>query len=108
MVIGSIECTNIVVTVAETKLECTLGEGAGSSLTVEVTVSDRRGPVAAVFAYTKPSITSTTSVDTAGGTVTITGTSFGVVGNTNLLASAGGSVIVASQVCANPTVTVAD
>ena len=53
-----------------------------------------------VFKYAKPTVTSVTSVDTGGGSITITGTNFGVVGTTV------DSVTLNSAGVTSPSVTV--
>lgn len=105
--LGMSECTSITVTEAYTKLTCTAPAGTGQDIAVVVTVGDKKSTPYASFKYQNPTVSSITSVPTAGGTVTITGTNFGPAGSAALSASAGGSIVVAGKACTSGTVSVA-
>ena len=105
--LGMGTCTNIVVTTAYTKLTCDAPAGTGKDIAVVVTVGDKKSTPFASFTYQSPTVTSITSVPTAGGTVTITGTNFGPTGSASLGSNAGGSIVVAGKSCTSATVSVA-
>jgi len=105
--LGMSECTSITVTEAYTKLTCSAPAGTGQDIAVVVTVGDKKSTPYASFKYQNPTVSSITSVPTAGGTVTITGTNFGPAGSAALSASAGGSIVVAGKACTSGTVSVA-
>ena len=89
-------------------MTCTAVAGSGSDLAVEVTISDVKSPVVSVFSYLATTVTAVTKAPTSGGTITITGTNFGPVGDSRLTTAGGGSIVVGSFTCASGTVTVAD
>ena len=105
--LGMSECTSVSVVEAYKKITCTAPAGTGKDIAVVVTVGDKKSTPYASFTYQSPTVTSITSVPTAGGTVTIVGTNFGPLGTTQLSSSAGGSIVVAGKACTSGTVTVA-
>ncbi|QDZ19799.1 hypothetical protein A3770_03p23170 [Chloropicon primus] len=105
--LGLSTCTSVSVAEAYTKITCTAPAGTGKDIAVVVTVGDKKSTPFASFTYQNPTVTSITSVATAGGTVTITGTNFGPAGSAALQSSAGGSIVVAGKACTSATVTVA-
>ncbi|EFA79993.1 IPT/TIG domain-containing protein [Heterostelium album PN500] len=99
--IGGVNCP--VTSASHTTLECTIPAGSGSNKPVAVVVGGQNTPQqgGAVFKYSNPTISQTTNVDTAGGLVTLIGTSFG--DTTVTLRSV---VISNGPTCINPKIVV--
>lgn len=81
--INNVACTAS--TVTHVQILCTVAAGMGTALPVKVTVLDRSTTTSAslVFNYNAPVITAVTPLNSptsGGGTMTITGTSFGITG----------------------------
>ena len=106
--IGVSQCSSPEVTVEDTEMTCIAVAGSGSNLAVEVTISDVKSPVVSLFSYLSTTVTAVTKAPTSGGTITITGTNFGPVGDSRLTTAGGGSITVGSFTCTSGTVTVAD
>lgn len=107
--VGSGECANVTVTVENTTMECDAPAGSGKNLRAYIKVPFKRSINFNVFSYLPPTVSSITSIGTLGGTVTITGTNFGLQGGFALTQAANGDqglfgVTIGGKECANAEV----
>ena len=95
---------NAAVTVLDSAMTFDVPEGVGT-IAFYVVMNNGIGDISsatATFTYTAPTITAVSDVAAGGGTLTINGTSFGVVGSASIT-----SLVVGATTCASATVSVA-
>jgi hypothetical protein len=106
---GFVYCTNVVVTVEDTTIVCDAPGGSGANLGAFVQIALKYSNNFNVFNYFAPTVSAIGSIGTLGGTVTITGTNFGLAGASELTAAANGDsglfgVTIGTLECANAQV----
>lgn len=93
-------CTGVTMIVDDTQLTCTAPAGTGANVSMSIRVNDVDSFNYPIFRYKPPVVLAATSTPTQGGSVTITGQNFGVVGSSNI-----GAVYIGGVLCRGATVT---
>jgi len=99
--IGAGLCTEPVVTITGTQLQCLPPEGSGKNLDISVTLGGATGTATNAFSYAEPIIESIDLLPTSGGTVTVRGVNFGPAGGEATTPIS--AEVRTNETCINPT-----